>query len=84
MHCGVKVMSKVKERRLAETAEGCRRLRRLPKAVKRLAGLSGAAEGCRKLARVKGLSKAVGVVEGCGRLPESAEVEGVVELMSTC
>ena len=77
-------MSKVRERRLAETAEGCQRLRRLPKAVERLAGLSGAAEGCRKLARVKGLSKAVGVVEGCGRLSESAEVEGVVELMSTC
>ena len=66
MHCGVKVMSKVKERRLAETAEGCRRLRRLPKAVERLAGLSGAAEGCRKLARVKGLSKAAGVVEERG------------------
>ena len=80
----MKVMSKVKERRLAETAEGCRRLRRLPRAVERLAGLSGAAEGCRKLARVKGLSKAVGVVEGCGRLSQSAEVEGVVELMSTC
>ena len=73
----------MKERRLAETAEGCRRLRRLPKAVERLAGLSGAAEGCQKRARVKGLPKAAGVVEGCGRLPESAEVEGVVELMST-
>lgn len=23
LHCGVKVMSKVRERRLAETAEGC-------------------------------------------------------------
>ena len=80
----MKVMSKVKERRLAETARGCRRLRRLPKAVERLAGLSGAAEGCRRLARVKGLPKAVGVVEGCGRLPESAEVKGVLKLMSTC
>ena len=52
--------------------------------MERLAGLPGVAEGCRKLARVKGLPKAAGVVKGCGRLPESAEVEGVLELTSTC